>query len=69
MPNAEKEEGRILRAEIHDLSESAAKQALYGMVEILEQHPSVLLAVFREFMTDAWKMSEAQRGQGLRKVV
>lgn len=59
MPTLPKEEAGILKAQIFDLTEKGAKQALYGMVEILEQHPSILLMAFRLLIEDATKYSKA----------
>jgi len=41
-----------LKALIFDLNEKACKQVLFGMVEILTQHPSVLKNVFVELVSD-----------------
>lgn len=70
MPLLPKDESKILKAQIFDLSEQACKQALFGMVEILEQHPSVRLTPFRLMIEDATKYTrELQRGSdGLRLV-
>lgn len=61
MPNLEKEESRALKATIFDLSEGGAKQALYGMVEILSEHSSVLSKVFSLIVDDARKYSNAKK--------
>lgn len=41
-----------LKALIFDLDENACKQVLFGMVEVLTQHPSVLKNVFVELVSD-----------------
>lgn len=41
-----------LKALIFDLDEKASKQVLFGMVDILTQHPSVLRNVFIELVSD-----------------
>ena len=41
-----------LKALIFDLNEKACKKVLFGMVEILTQHPSVLRNVFIELVSD-----------------
>jgi hypothetical protein len=41
-----------LKALIFDLDEKACKQILFGMVEILTEHPSVLRNVFVELVSD-----------------
>lgn len=61
MPTLPKEEAGILKAQIFDLSEEGAKQALYGMVKILEEHPSILLVPFRLLIEDAAEYSKVKR--------
>lgn len=41
-----------LKALIFDLDEKACKQVLFGMVEILTQHPSILRNVFISLVSD-----------------
>lgn len=41
-----------LKALIFDLDEKSCKQVLFGMVEILTQHPSVLRNVFVALVSD-----------------
>jgi len=69
MPTLPKEEAKILKAQIFDLTEDGAKQALYGMVQILEQHPSVLLVAFRLLVEDGAIYSEAMRSRKAALVV
>lgn len=57
MPAMSREECMVLRANIYDLSEKGAKQALLGMVEILLEHPSILSNVFRLLVEDASLMT------------
>jgi hypothetical protein len=57
MPLLPKDEAGILKAQIYDLTEAGAKQALFGMVQILEQHPSILLVAFRLLIEDGKKYS------------
>lgn len=63
MPNLQKEECQILKATIFDLTEQGAKQALWGMVEILFEHPSILSKVFSLIIDDARKYSESKKGE------
>lgn len=63
MPVLPKEEASILKAQIFDLTEEGAKQALYGMVEILKEHPSVLLVAFRLLVEDGAKYSNHMRSR------
>lgn len=58
MPTLPKEEASILKAQIFDLTEDGAKQALYGMVQILEQNPSIRLVAFRLLIEDGTKYSK-----------
>ncbi len=61
MPTLPNEEAAIVKAQIYDLSEQACKQALFGMVEILREHPSVLLVAFRLLIEDATKLTNHKR--------
>ena len=49
-----------LKALIFDLNEKACKQVLFGMVEILVQHPSVLRNVFIELVSDGRDYQKAR---------
>lgn len=63
MPLLLKDESKIVKAQIYDLSERACKEALFGMVQILEEHPSILLTPFRLIIEDASKYTrETNRG-------
>jgi len=54
-----------LKALVFDLDEKACKQVLFGMVEILTEHPSVLRNVFIELVSDGREYHKAIiRGQG-----
>ena len=59
MPLLPKDEAGILKAQVYDLTEGGAKQALYGMVQILEQNPSIQLVAFRLLIEDGRKYSDA----------
>jgi len=63
VPLLPKDESRILKAQIFDLTEEGAKQALYGMVDILEKHPSILLIAFRLLIEDGAKYSGVMRNR------
>lgn len=58
MPILTKDEGTTMKAEVYDLSEQGAKQVLYALIAILEQHPSVLTAVFTEILADGLKYTK-----------
>lgn len=47
------DELKMLRAQVFDLGEHGAKQALFTMIEVLEDHPSILAGVFRVLIEDA----------------
>jgi len=54
-----------LKALVFDLDEKACKQVLFGMVEILTEHPSVLRNVFVELVSDGRDYHKAtMRAQG-----
>ncbi len=61
MPTLPNEEAAIVKAQIYDLSEGACKQALFGMVEILKEHPSILLVAFRLLIEDATKLTNHKK--------
>jgi hypothetical protein len=50
-----------MKAQIYDLSEQACKQALFGMVEILKEHPSILLVAFRLLIEDATNLTNHKK--------
>jgi len=58
VPSMSREDAKMVRAQIYDLSEQGAKQVLYGMVQILEQNPSVMMVAFRLLVEDGGKYSE-----------
>jgi len=58
VPSLAREDAKMVRAQIYDLSEQGAKQVLYGMVQILEQNPSVMMVAFRLLVEDGGKYSE-----------
>lgn len=62
------EDAKTLKAQIFDLSEKAAKQALFGMVQILEQHPSILMNVFKMIIEDAGTLTKVVKENGYRRV-
>ena len=57
MAGLRKEDAMMLKAQVYDLSENGAKQALMGMVEILEEHPSILTQVFCLLIEDATRLT------------
>lgn len=61
MPTLPDEEAKDLKAQIYDLSEQACKQALFGMVQILKEHPSILLVAFRLLVEDGTKLTNVKK--------
>ena len=61
MPGLNKEESKTLKAQVYDLSEKGAKEALFGMVDILEDHDSILTQVFCLLIEDATKSTNLTR--------
>jgi hypothetical protein len=53
-------ESKALKAQIFDLSESGAKQALYGLVQVLSCRPSVNRVFFESVIDDARKYCEVK---------
>ncbi len=51
-----------IKARICDLSEQGAKQALYGLVDIMRQRASVPIDFFRDCIDDAAKYTAVKRG-------
>lgn len=62
MPNLDPGKISILKATIFDMDVAALKQVLFGMVEILKQHPSILKDVFVELVEDGRKYNAANVG-------
>lgn len=56
-------EAKALKARVYDLSELAAKQALYGFIQILSFKVNVSRSMFEEVIEDAVKYSEV-KGRG-----
>lgn len=52
------DEARTLKACVFDLSETAAKQALFAMVQILSLKTFITQAQFKEIIDDAGKYSQ-----------
>jgi len=53
-------EARDVKAAVYDLSESAAKQLLFGMIQILSLKNSVIKEQFLEILDDARKYSQSR---------
>lgn len=51
-------EAKTLKARVYDLSELAAKQALYGIVQVLSFKVNVSRSMFEEVIDDAEKYSK-----------
>jgi hypothetical protein len=57
------EESRALKARVYDLSELAAKQVLYGIIQIFTMKGKLALPVFEEVIDDAGKYGKAIQGR------
>ncbi len=55
------DEARALKAQVYDFSETAAKQALWGMIQILSLKTTITQAQFREILDDAGKYTQAKK--------
>ena len=55
------DEARALKAKVYDFSESAAKQALWGMITILSFKTAISLIQFKEILDDAGKYTQANK--------
>lgn len=55
------EQAKILKATIYDLSEQAAKQALYGIVQMLSIKINLSKNHFEEIIDDARKLTEVKK--------
>ncbi len=55
-------EASLLKAQVFDLSESGSKQALYGIIQILQFKGSVSRVTFEEVVGDAMKYTEVKKG-------
>jgi hypothetical protein len=64
VPTIDKNYANDLKALIFDLNEKACKQVLFGCVEILTQHPSVLKDVFIELVSDGRDYTKVLREVG-----
>ncbi|MDP2362675.1 MAG: hypothetical protein Q8M94_02775, partial [Ignavibacteria bacterium] len=53
------DEARILKAQVYDLSEIAAKQALFGIIQVLTLKTSITQAQFKEILDGAGKYYQA----------
>lgn len=58
-------EAKVLKATIYDLSELAAKQALYGIVQILSLKIHLNRYHFEEILDDARKLSEVKKTRSI----
>lgn len=54
-------EAKALKARIYDLSEVAAKQALYGLVQVLSCKPNIRRSFFEVCVDDAAKYTRVKK--------
>ena len=57
------EEARAFKAIVYDLSELAAKQALYAIIQFFSIKAKMAIPVFEEIIDDAGKYSKAKEGR------
>jgi len=57
------EEAKMLKARVYDLSELAAKQVLYGIIQIFTMKAKLSIPVFEEVIDDAGKYGKAKEGR------
>jgi hypothetical protein len=55
-------EAKLFKAKVYDLSELGAKQALYGIIQILSFKVNVSRPMFEEVVDDAVKYSQNRIG-------
>jgi hypothetical protein len=55
-------EAHTLKARAYDLSELAAKQALYGIIQVLSVKSNVSRRIFEEVIDDAEKYNNVKKG-------
>ena len=55
-------EAKTLKAEVYDLSEGAAKQALYGIINVLSLRVNMPKSFFKELIVDAIKYDNTKKG-------
>ena len=55
-------EAKSLKAEVYDLSEGAAKQALYGIINVLSLRVNMPKSFFKELIDDATKYNKTEKG-------
>jgi hypothetical protein len=57
------EESHALKARVYDLSELAAKQVLYGIIQIFTMKAKLSIPTFEEVIDDAGKFGKAIEGR------
>lgn len=55
------DEARTLKAKVYDFSETAAKQAPWGMIQILTLKTSITQAQFKEVIDDASRYTQIKK--------
>ena len=56
-------EAKMFKARVYDLSELAAKQALYGIIQIFSFKVNVSRSMFEEVIDDGAKYSKNKEGR------
>jgi hypothetical protein len=57
------EESRTLKARVYDLSELAAKQVLYGIIQIFTMKAKLSIPNFEEVIDDAGRYQKTKEGR------
>jgi hypothetical protein len=52
-----------LKASVYDLSEAAAKQVLYGIIQIFSVRANMSSSIFEEVIDDAVRYSKVKEGR------
>ena len=55
------DEARVLKAKVYDFSETAAKQALWGLIQILSFKTSITQTQFKEILDDAANYTQVKK--------
>lgn len=56
------QESKIFKAMVFDLNETAAKQILFGIIQVLSKNNTMTASFFKEILDDASKYSSIKNG-------
>jgi Flp pilus assembly pilin Flp len=57
-------EAKVLKVTIERLNQTAAKQALYGIVNVLSTKATLQVKLFEEILDDAWRLAQLTEQKG-----